>query len=387
MNLQGAMENRVIPHLQSLDDVVRSTTEAIHSLEDQLAALNSQVEEIKSELDSNRARVQRDREEMDIEYSLAIGSQSIVPAPESTELRAHERALTDQAIRAASLHHQFIEFMSFIATSARQFSADGELLALDVATQAAIRSAAISAQETERHRLAREIHDGPAQALANSIIALEFVERAIRNSDTAPTRPLEEVERIKSSLREGLTEIRRFIFDLRPSMLQDRGLVATIEHYIATYQSLFPMTIDFHPAEDLPQLSVDQELTAFRVIQEAIQNARKHARATTVDVQIKTCGNDLVISAVDNGRGFSPERVTTHLMGGAGLKGMQERAALVGGTISIESAPGEGTRVELQVPLLSRETTTDIDDATHAATSGRHPDADGGAEVDSGAVI
>jgi two-component system sensor histidine kinase DegS len=183
-----------------------------------------------------------------------------------------------------------------------------------------------------------------------------------------------------------LTEIRRFIFDLRPSMLQDRGLVATIEHYIATYQSLFPMTIDFHPSDDLPQLSVDQELTAFRVIQEAIQNARKHARATTVHVDITACGNDLVITAVDNGRGFSPERVTTHLMGGAGLKGMQERAALVGGNISIESAPGEGTQVELRVPLLGRDMPSDLDDSSHETTHDRRPDTGNGTEADSSAV-
>jgi two-component system sensor histidine kinase DegS len=381
------MENLVsIPHGLNLDDIIHRATEAIQNLEEQLAALVSDVDYIKSDLDTNRARVQRDREEMDIEYSLAIGSQSIVPAPDSTDLRTHERALTDQTIRAASLHHQFVEFMSFIATSARQFSADGALLALDAATQAAIRSAAIAAQETERHRLAREIHDGPAQALANSIIALEFVERAIRNSDTAPTRPLEEVERIKSSLREGLTEIRRFIFDLRPSMLQDRGLVATIEHYIASYQSLFPMAIDFRAEDELPQLSVDQELTAFRVIQEAIQNARKHARATTVDVSIKSCGNEFVIVAVDNGRGFSPERVTTHLMGGAGLKGMQERAALVGGEIAIQSAPGEGTTVELRFPLLNRDTTSESLNNDHRGETQDHSNQSNGTEVDSSPV-
>ncbi|HEX5166928.1 MAG TPA: sensor histidine kinase, partial [Thermomicrobiales bacterium] len=206
------------------------------------------------------------------------------------------------------------------------------------------------------HRLAREIHDGPAQALANAIIALEFVERAIRaGGEGSAERAQEEVERIKSTLREGLTEIRRFIFDLRPTMLQDRGLVATVEHYIATYQSLFPMAIEFHAPDALARLTVDQELTAFRVIQEAIQNARKHARASRVNVDVRLREAVLAVTIEDNGRGFSPDRVTTHIMGGAGLRGMRERAALVGGDIEIESAPGEGTKIVLSLPISGTE--------------------------------
>jgi two-component system sensor histidine kinase DegS len=131
----------------------------------------------------------------------------------------------------------------------------------------------------------------------------------------------------------------------------------TVEHYIATYQSVFPMTIDFRVSQSLPRLSPDQELTAFRVIQEAIQNARKHSRASRVTVSIAQIEQVIFVAVSDNGRGFSPERVTTHLMGGAGLRGMRERAALVGGTISVESAPGEGTTIELQIPLAPRDPT------------------------------
>jgi signal transduction histidine kinase len=87
------------------------------------------------------------------------------------------------------------------------------------------------------------------------------------------------------------------------------------------------------------------------VIQEAIQNARKHSRASRVSVSLAHVDLMLYCAVTDNGRGFSPERVTSHLMGGAGLRGMRERAALVGGSVSIESEPGEGTTIELQIPL------------------------------------
>lgn len=337
---------------QSLEDCAAEALAIIAAFESRLTSLSSQVDELRQQLDSHRARVQREREELDIEYSLESGSTYVVEAPGTDQLRTVEHMLIDRTIRASRLYRQLTEFTALISTTQRQFISDDELMGSDAATQAAIRSAAALAQEVERQRLAREIHDGPAQALANAVIALEFVERAIRSGgELAQSRSLEEVERIKTTLREGLTEIRRFIFDLRPTMLQDRGLAATVEHYVATYQSLFPMPIELRIDPKLPRLSHDQELAAFRVIQESIQNARKHARATHTYVDVARRDTALLISIVDDGRGFSPDRVIAHTMGGAGLTGMRERAALVGGQLTIFSEPGEGTRVELHIPL------------------------------------
>jgi two-component system, NarL family, sensor histidine kinase DegS len=340
----------------TLDTIGEEALSAIAALEAHLSSLSQGVDDIRNDLDCARLKAQREREDLDIEYSLETGSSHVIEAPGTEDLRAHERALIEQTIRASRLHRELSEFTALLSTTQRQFSTGGELLGPDAGTQAAIRSAAALAQEIERQRLAREIHDGPAQALANAIIALEFVERAIRSGgDLAQTRSLEEVERIKATLREGLTEIRRFIFDLRPTMLQDRGLIATVEHYIVTYRSLFPMSIELTSDPSIPRLSHDQELTAFRVIQESIQNARKHARASRAMVSVRLAGAELVVIIEDNGRGFSPERVTTHMMGGAGLRGMEERAALVGGDIRIQSGPGEGTMIRLTIPLPAIE--------------------------------
>lgn len=346
---------------QRLDDLTGAAAKATQAFETRLANLAATAEHIKHDLDASRAQIQRDREELDIEYSLETGSAYVVEAPDSAGLREKERELTRLTIRSSALHRQLAEFTTLIAVTSRQLGTDGEFPGVDAQTSAAIRSAGIEAQEIERHRLAREIHDGPAQALANAIIALEFVERAIRaGGEGSAARAQEEVERIKSTLREGLTEIRRFIFDLRPTMLQDRGLVATVEHYIATYQSLFPMAIEFRAKDSLSRLTADQELTAFRVIQESIQNARKHARAERVVIDVSLDQATLAIKIIDNGRGFSPERVTTHMMGGAGLRGMQERTALVGGEIEIQSSPGEGTTIMLSLPLSSITTSSEI---------------------------
>jgi two-component system sensor histidine kinase DegS len=366
---------------QTLDDIRSAASKAIHTLETRLARLAVDSERHADAVDAERSAAQREREELDIEYSLTVGSQFVLESPEAAAPREREHRLTDEVIRANALHRQLSDFTAFLSATVRRLEDAGDLPDADEAHLAAIRSAAFSAQEQERQRLAREIHDGPAQALANAIVALEFVERAIRAS-SGPTveRALDEVERIKSSLRDGLTEIRRFIFDLRPTMLQDRGLPQTVEHYIATYQSVFPMAIDFQPAHHLPRLTPDQELTAFRVIQESIQNARKHARAATVSVSINHVDHTLFVVVSDNGRGFSPERVTTHLMGGAGLRGMRERAALIGGTLTIESALGEGTTIILEAPTAidddvtpdqPSETSTDSALAGQAATCDR----------------
>jgi two-component system sensor histidine kinase DegS len=337
---------------QSLDDIARAVAKAVHSLESRLSRLSSEATLHQSALEAERSSAQREREELDIEYSLSVGSPFVIEAPDTLALRQREGRLTQEAIRAGALQRQIADFAGFLGTAARRFESHGELPDADAANLAALRSASFAAQEQERQRLAREIHDGPAQALANAIVALEFVERAIRMSTGPATdRALDEVERIKCSLRDGLTEIRRFIFDLRPTMLQDRGLPQTVEHYIATYQSVFPMTIELNAPAQLPRLTADQELTAFRVIQESIQNARKHARATKVSVTVAQIDHVLYVVVSDNGRGFSPERVTSHLMSGAGLRGMRERAALIGGKLTIDSAPGDGTTVELQAPI------------------------------------
>lgn len=360
---------------QSLDDMARAAAKAMSTLESRLTRIAADVARHQQAVEADRSSTQREREERDIEHSLSVGSQFVIEAPDTSELRAREVHLTQEAISAGALQRQLAEFAAFVGASARRLAAGGDLPDQDEANRAAIRSAAFAAQEQERQRLAREIHDGPAQALANAIVGLEFVERAIRSvQGPVNERALDEIERIKSSLRDGLTEIRRFIFDLRPTMLQDRGLPQTVEHYIATYQSVFPMAIEFRAAAGLPRLTPDQELTAFRVIQEAIQNCRKHARATHVSVSIDCIEETLTVIIADNGRGFSPERVTTHLMSGAGLRGMRERAALIGGTLSIQSAPGEGTVVTLHAPIASRA--DQHDGMTDNAYSGEPADDD-----------
>jgi two-component system sensor histidine kinase DegS len=338
-----------------LDDLRQSAIDAIRALEVRMALLVEEATEIIDDLDHERGQVQREREERDILFSLGGGLTDIVDAPDADDLRALERELTEETFHARGIAHNLSDFSGVLSVSRRNLEDRDELLDFDDAAQITLRLAEMRALEAERRRFARDIHDGPAQAFANAIIGLEFVERAIRIGGENPQeRALNEIERIKGSLREGLTEIRRFIFDLRPTMLQDRGLVPTLEHYVATYQSIFPMVVELVVDPDLPKLTGDQELACFRTIQESIQNASKHARASHVIVEMHHNGDQSIELRVrDDGRGFNPERVREHGMGGAGLNGMRERAELIGGVLEIVSAPGEGTTIGMTIPVTA----------------------------------
>lgn len=336
----------------SLDQYARTALDAIRTLENELTSLADDVGAFNAELIQERVSVQQEREEMDIYYSLEKGTPYLVAAPGTAGLRERESELLEVTMGASTFERKLSDFAAVLANSRRQFEADGQLPDVDSATELVLRIARIQAQEDERRRFARDIHDGPAQAFANAIIGLEFVERAIKvGSDEAPA--LSEIERIKGSLREGLTEIRRFMFDLKPTMLLDRGLVATIEHYIGAYRSILPMDVELFIEDELPRLTQDQEMTAFRVIQESLHNATKYARASRVTIEIQREKDDHVsITVRDNGRGFEPAHVTAHSMGGTGIKGMRERSELVGGSFRVESAVGQGCSVFLVLPCV-----------------------------------
>lgn len=203
-------------------------------------------------------------------------------------------------------------------------------------------------QEAERARLAREVHDGPAQVLANTVMRLQFVEQMVKHR---PDEVGTELARLRSALQESLKDVRRFIFNLRPASLSDAGLVATLKYYTSDYSEQTGIKVELNVSENL-LLSSNQELVVFRVIQEALQNIHKHAEANsiTIDVQQRP-GGPLSVNIVDDGHGFDTKRVRQGRTGSSGLVSMRERAATVGGTLKVESRPGSGTTVTLVLPM------------------------------------
>jgi two-component system sensor histidine kinase DegS len=167
-----------------------------------------------------------------------------------------------------------------------------------------------------------------------------------------PENVAEELGRVRQLLREGVAEIRRFMFNLRPTMLEEQGLAPTLKQYVENYRSFFARNVTLSMAEPLPLMTGDQPLTIFRVVQEALQNVNKHAgqdAEASIDISFDESYLHLVIK--DSGRGFDPNSIVSRPGTGAGLPGMRERAKLIGAELSISSESGSGTEVTLKMRL------------------------------------
>jgi two-component system sensor histidine kinase DegS len=198
-----------------------------------------------------------------------------------------------------------------------------------------------NAQEEEWRRIARELHDETAQSL---ILLCQRLDRAAA-APRLPRRAREDLASIRSVAQGILGGVRRFSRDLRPSALDDLGLVAAIQWLLGEMSGEQEIETNVELMAPMPRLAQDTELGLFRIVQEALRNVKKHADASKVTVRLSHESGSLRISVEDNGRGFSPPPVLSDLVlkGKLGLVGMQERAQLVGGTLEIRSGLGGGT--------------------------------------------
>ena len=206
----------------------------------------------------------------------------------------------------------------------------------------------IRAQEEERRRLARDIHDGPAQMLANIMLRAEICEKLLAN-DLAQVRL--ELRSLKEVVRGSLRDIRKVIFDLRPMALDDLGLVPALRRYVNDLKEQRGLAIDFSVQGLERRLSSPIEVGGFRIVQEGLNNVQKHAEASKATVRLEFAKDSLLITVTDNGRGFVVQEA---LEGGGehfGLLSMRERVELLEGTWQIVSAPGRGTSITVRLPM------------------------------------
>lgn len=210
----------------------------------------------------------------------------------------------------------------------------------------------IMGQEAERARLAREIHDGPAQVLANTVMRLQLVEQMYNRQ---PAEVAGEFARLRSALQASLNDVRRFMFNLRPASLADAGLLPTLKQYVNDYSEQFNVPVELNLPENLV-LSANQELVIFRIVQEALQNIHKHAGASRIEVNLqRPPTGPLTLTINDDGRGFNPRSVRQNRPTSSGLVSMKERAATVGATLKVDSNPGLGTTITLTMPMPKTE--------------------------------
>ena len=206
----------------------------------------------------------------------------------------------------------------------------------------------ISAQEEERKRIARELHDQTSQSLASLMIGLKLLQSC---------KTLDEVSKGADDLRElasrTLEEVHSLAIQLRPAVLDDKGLDIALQKYIADYSKKFNLKMDYHSIGfNSTRFPTEIETVIYRVVQEALTNIVKHSEAKNASLIMENRGNSLKVIIEDSGKGFDVEKVMGLEMDGKlGLFGMQERVSLVNGNITIESAPGTGTSIYITVPI------------------------------------
>ncbi len=213
-------------------------------------------------------------------------------------------------------------------------------------TRADLRMRIVEAQEGERTRLAQEIHDGPAQSITNAFFQVDYVERLVdRDVRLAHT----ELRYLREILRRELAEIRSFISQLRPPALQELGFDGAIMDTISTFSTLITAPIHADLAARGDALGETEQTVVLRILQEALQNVRKHAVAHVVDVATREGPEGWTLEVRDDGRGFDIDAVAARGRRNFGLQFMRERVELVGGRLDIRSRPGAGTVVRLAI--------------------------------------
>ncbi len=215
----------------------------------------------------------------------------------------------------------------------------------------------VNAQESERLRLSRQMHDGPAQALSNFIVQAEIASHVF---ELNPSQAKEELTNLKSSAMSTFQKVRMFISELRPMMLDDLGLVPTLRRYSDSFKEQMGVDINLSVKGGERRMEPYVEVMIFRALQELVGNAYRHNQELPARLQINIqLGIDekiVKVSVGDNGKGFDASVAAE--MGGLGLKIIRDRVEMMGGTLDIDSAIGQGSRISFQIPV---ETYSDTD--------------------------
>jgi signal transduction histidine kinase len=225
---------------------------------------------------------------------------------------------------------------------------DNAILSSNLHTQ---RARLLTVEREVHQKLARDLHDGPAQWLAGISMNLEYI---VRLMDQDPAKAKAELGNVQSTLDKTIKQVRNLMFELRPIILESDGLEPALEHYVESLNHTDGMKIKLEITAACNDLSAEAQRIVFDIVREALSNVKRHAHTQEVWVSLqRESNNTLTVTVRDNGLGFSLSAVQRDYStrGSLGMLNMLERAAAVGGELGIDSVPGYGTTVKLKVPL------------------------------------
>jgi len=211
----------------------------------------------------------------------------------------------------------------------------------------------IEAQERERLRLSRQMHDGPAQSLSNLVLQAEICQRLF---DRDPARARVELGVLRDNVNTTLQKVKNFIFELRPMMLDDLGLIPTIKRYTEMLRDAEHLAINFKPSGKDRRFAAHREVTIFRIIQELVHIARTYNRASEINVEVVMLDEVVKVAVHDNGTVLDiDEELTTEDAQRLNLQTLRERIEMLQGTFKMSSIPGRGVQVNFELPIGKEE--------------------------------
>lgn len=304
----------------------------LHKLAQRNAAITTHLQKIQSQFDS------LPREDIRMAYDSALDTQQrlLVMRGQVEKLQSDQSHL----IRYIDMMDKVIQVFEH-----GRFSSNGSHI--NKSTLETIEMT-IQAQEAERQRLSRAMHDGPAQTLSNFILQTEI---AMRLFDVDQEKAKQELDALRTAATNSFRKVRDFIFELRPMMLDDLGLVPTLKRYIEAFKQQSSTNVLLSITGIERRLVSYEEVMIFRAIQELLRNVMQHSQAVQVKVHLDMSEDEVRVVVDDDGKGFITDRLAE--CSGNGLKIIRDRVATLGGQFKIDSAPGQGTRVSFQVPAIS----------------------------------
>lgn len=330
-------KDKLTEELENLNNLYKQQLNYLSILQDQFNTLEGELRELKKREEKNSLF------EKELSYILTKKEELINKlSKEKKEVEALSNSIKDfeEEISRISLAISILnrDMKSF----AEQLEKIPPLQSQDIKILMAI--------EEERKRIAREIHDGPAQMLSNVVLRLELLEKLLQQN---PERGKQEISSFKEIVKESLKEVRNLIFSLRPMTLDDLGLIPTLKKYLKDIQEHFPIFCEFIVIGKEERISPAVEMNIFRIIQEAVNNVIKHANANNLKIVLEIKEEEVEINIKDDGTGFIPQQYISskHFSGHLGLISMKERAEILGGIFRIDSTLGKGTSIFVKIPL------------------------------------
>jgi two-component system sensor histidine kinase DegS len=338
------MENNTEQLKETIDQRIQKAEQQLESITTKIKLSQAEVDKLAQKNIAYSAKIRNIKENTENIPSAAIRDtydEALDSQQRLFVMRGQMDKLKGEQVYLGDFITQMQDMTTFLSRTPLLEGGETELNAAELI------ESVIQAQEAERHRLSSMMHDGPAQALANFILKVEIAQRLF---DIDLDQARDELDELKASANNTFTKVRDFIFELRPMMLDDLGLIPTLRHYIEALKEQNDQDIEFTASGTERRLDGYLEIMIFRAVQELISNASRHSNANSIRVHLDTNEERVAVDVEDDGKGFNVDQAFD---GSMGIKVIKDRTEILRGEFNIDTAIGQGTRIGFTVPLAA----------------------------------